>query len=76
MMEQSKQKQSKKSGFNFNIAFKELEGINEWFSGEDIDIDLALTKFKRGMEVAKEIEGHLKEVENEFKKVKKNGLKL
>ena len=62
---------NKKTQFNFKSAFKELEAINEWFSGEDVDIDLALTKFKRGMEVAKEIESRLKEVENEFKKVKK-----
>lgn len=60
-----------KPSFNFKKAFEELEKINEWFSGENIDIDEALAKFTRGMELVKEAKKHLKEAENQFVKIKK-----
>ena len=58
-----------KQNFNFKKAFEELEKINEWFSGEDIDIDEALEKFKCGSELVKEAKKYLKEAENQFKRV-------
>lgn len=60
-----------KQNFNFKKAFEELEKINEWFSGEDIDIDEALEKFKRGSELVKEAKKHLQEAENKFTRIKK-----
>ena len=60
-----------KQSFNFKKAFKELEDINEWFSGDDIDIDEALEKFKRGSELVKEAKKHLKEAENKFTRIRK-----
>ncbi|MEK7582870.1 MAG: exodeoxyribonuclease VII small subunit [Patescibacteria group bacterium] len=60
-----------KQNFNFKKAFEELEKINEWFSGEDIDIDEALEKFKRGTELVKEAKKHLKEAENKFTRIRK-----
>ena len=35
--------------FNFARSFKRIEEINEWFQGEDIDLDEALKKYKEGM---------------------------
>lgn len=63
-----------KQNFNFKKTFEELESINEWFSGEDIDIDEALEKFKRGTELVKEAKKHLKEAENKFTRIKKDTL--
>lgn len=60
-----------KQSFNFKKAFEELEKINEWFSGEDIDIDEALEKFKRGSELVKEAKKHLKEAGNKFTRIRK-----
>ncbi len=60
-----------KQNFNFKKAFEELEKINEWFSGEDIDIDEALEKFKRGSELVKEAKKHLAEAENKFTRIRK-----
>ncbi|OGN28980.1 MAG: exodeoxyribonuclease VII small subunit [Candidatus Yanofskybacteria bacterium RIFCSPLOWO2_01_FULL_49_25] len=61
----------KKTDFDFKTAFAELEKLSEWFQREDIDLNEGLAKYKRGMELVKEIEKHLKGTENEFKKVKK-----
>jgi len=60
-----------KQNFNFKKAFEELEKINEWFSGSDIDIDEALEKFKRGTELVKEAKKDLKEAENNFTRIRK-----
>jgi len=60
-----------KQNFNFKKAFEELEKINEWFQSEDIDIDEALAKFKKGMELVKETKQHLTKAENDFKRIRK-----
>lgn len=51
--------------------FEELEKMSEWFSRDDIDIDEALAKYKRGMELVKIARELLKEAENEFEKIEK-----
>ena len=60
----SKQKGLKK-------LFEELDELSEWFSRDDIDIDEALEKFKKGMELVKISKEHLKEAENQFKRIRK-----
>ena len=45
--------------------------MSEWFSRDDIDIDEALAKYKRGMELVKIARELLKEAENEFEKIEK-----
>lgn len=60
-----------KEKFNFSQVFKEVEEINQWFQGEDIDIDEALKKFKYGLELIKKCQERLKEVENKFYDIKK-----
>jgi exodeoxyribonuclease VII small subunit len=63
---------SKFSDFNLKKAFEELDALNAWFEREDIDLDEALDKFKRGMELVRQAKERLKDVENEFETVKKS----
>jgi exodeoxyribonuclease VII small subunit len=57
--------------FNFTKACKEIEEINEWFQGEDIDLDEALKKYEKGMELIAKCKERLKEAENKFEEIKK-----
>lgn len=59
-----------KEKFNFSEAYKELEQINEWFQKDDIDIDEALKKYERGLELINLCKKRLKEVENKFEDIK------
>ncbi|MBI2003064.1 MAG: exodeoxyribonuclease VII small subunit [Candidatus Wildermuthbacteria bacterium] len=60
-----------KESFNFAKAYEEIEQINEWFQKADIDLDQALEKYKRGMELVRTCKERLKEAENKFEEVKK-----
>ena len=60
---------SKKSDFTESV--NKLEEINSWFQNEDIDLDEGLYKLKTGKELIKKCRTRLKEVENEFIKIKK-----
>jgi len=57
--------------FNFTKAYQEIEDINEWFQREDIDLDEALQKYEKGMELIKKCNQRLKEAENKFEEIKK-----
>lgn len=57
--------------FNFKKAFEELETLSVWFQQPDIDLDEALKKYQHGMELVKIAQQHLKKVENEFERIKK-----
>ena len=57
--------------FNFTKAYQEIEEINEWFQGEEIDLDEALRKYERGMELINQCKERLKETENKFEEIKK-----
>ena len=57
--------------FNFTKAYKEIEEINEWFQRDDIDLDEALKKYERGMELIKKCKERLKQAENKFEELKK-----
>ena len=57
--------------FNFTKAYQEVEGINDWFQKEDIDLDEALEKFQRGMDLIKKCKERLKDAENKFEEIKK-----
>ena len=59
----------KKSDFTQSV--NKLEEINTWFQNEDIDLDEGLYKLKAGKELIKKCRTRLKEVENEFIKIKK-----
>lgn len=57
--------------FNFTKAYQEIEEINEWFQSEEIDLDEALRKYERGMELINKCKERLKEAENKFEEIKK-----
>jgi len=57
--------------FNFTKAYQEIEEINEWFQEEEIDLDEALRKYERGMELINKCKERLKEAENKFEEIKK-----
>lgn len=57
--------------FNFTKAYQEVEEINNWFQDEDIDLDEALKKFQRGMDLIEKCKERLKNAENKFEEIKK-----
>lgn len=57
--------------FNFTKAYQEVEEINSWFQEEDINLDEALEKFQRGMDLIKKCKERLKDAENKFEEIKK-----
>lgn len=56
--------------FNFESAMKELEEITLWFERPDVELDLSLAKFERGLELSNALKNHLQEVENKVQKIK------
>ena len=61
----------KKQEINLSKAFEELEEINAWFQGEDFDLEAALKKYTRGMELVHACEEQLKQAENKIIEIKK-----
>ena len=57
--------------FNFTKAYQEIEEINKWFQQEELDLNEALEKYKRGMELIKKCKEQLKEAENKFEEIKR-----
>lgn len=57
--------------FDFEKGMKELESITEWFEQPDVDLDLSLAKFERGLELSNELKDYLQKVENKVEKIKK-----
>lgn len=54
-------------------SLKKLKEIVLWFDNqEEIDVETALEKVKQGVVLIKESRGQLKELENEFEKVKQD----
>ncbi|PSO44575.1 exodeoxyribonuclease VII small subunit [Candidatus Saccharibacteria bacterium SW_7_54_9] len=68
MSEQKTTPANDSSGFQQQL--EELERIVNWFeSGEMEDVDQALKTFKRGMELARELEKRLQEAENTVQEI-------
>ena len=65
-------KKSKPAGdkFDFGSAYKELEEIVVWFEKGEVDLDVGLEKFERGLALAKKCKDRLKEVENKVSAIK------
>ena len=57
--------------FNFTKAYQEIEEINEWFQSEEIDLDEALQKYEKGMDLINKCKERLREAENKFEEIKK-----
>lgn len=63
---------SKEKEIPLGESLKRLEAITDWFEAqEEIDVEKALEKVKEGVSLLKASKARLKEVENEFKIVKK-----
>ncbi len=53
-------------------TLRKLKGIVEWFDQqEEVDVEAGLEKVKEGTALIKESKKRLRELENEFEKVKK-----
>lgn len=50
----------------------ELESIISWFESDEADIDQAEAQYKRGLELAAELEKRLKEARNNIIKLKQS----
>jgi exodeoxyribonuclease VII small subunit len=55
---------------DFGTKLKELEAITAWFESDEVDLDAALAKFERGMQLADELKRELQRVENRVEKIK------
>ena len=55
---------------DFGAKLKELEAITEWFESDDVELDAALSKFERGMQLAGELKKDLQEIENRVEVIK------
>lgn len=55
---------------NFGAKLHELEAITEWFESEEVDLNAALAKFERGMQLAGELKSELDQAENRVEKIK------
>lgn len=51
--------------------FEELEKITSELDRDSVDLDEALEKFERGLEIAAELKGRLRDVEQKVEKIKK-----
>ncbi|MEW6617547.1 MAG: exodeoxyribonuclease VII small subunit [Patescibacteria group bacterium] len=62
----------KKESKQFKDQLKEIEKILEWFNAqEELDVEEALEKVKQASALIKLSKTRLKEVENEFKNIKR-----
>ena len=63
----------KDSKENIARSLDELEKIVRWFDEQDrVDVQEGLAKVREGAALVKELRGHLKTVENEFRELKKD----
>lgn len=56
--------------FDFTKAYKEIEEINDWFQNEEIDLEKALDKYERGMELIEKCKKRLNKAKNKFEEIK------
>lgn len=59
-----------KSSRQIGKLFEELEKITGELDGDSVDLDEALEKFERGLEIAAELKNRLREVEQKVEKIK------
>lgn len=63
----------KKTENNLKENLKKISEIVSWFESEnDLDLEKALEQIKLGAKLVKESKEKLKEIENEFKEIKKD----
>lgn len=63
----------KKTENNLKENLKKISEIVSWFESEnDLDLEKALEQIKLGAKLVKESKEKLKEIENEFREIKKD----
>lgn len=55
---------------DFGAKLQELEAITEWFESDEVDLNAALAKFERGMQLADELKRELAQIENRVETIK------
>ncbi len=60
----------KDSAVNYHKMSQELDLLLEELQSGDLDIDQAVIKYERGMQILEEMETYLKTAENKVKKIK------
>ena len=55
---------------DFGAKLKELEAITAWFESGEVDLNAALAKFERGMQLADELKQELQQIENRVEAIK------
>lgn len=68
---QASKKESRSKRVDFAKELQELEAIVAWFESGDVDLDEALSKFERGMELSARLKDHLQTVANKVEVIKK-----
>ncbi len=61
---------AKSSKKNYQDLEAELREIIAWFEGDSFDVDEALRKYQRGLELIKELEVYLGTAENTVRELK------
>lgn len=56
---------------SFATQFAELEAITTWFERDNVDLEEGITKFERGMQLAKELRERLKSAEVKIEEIRK-----
>ncbi len=59
-----------KTPADFGAKLEELEAITAWFESDEVDLNAALAKFERGMQLAGELKTELTTIENRVEKIK------
>ena len=57
--------------FDFTKGYEELESIVQDFESRELDLEKDLPKFERGLELAKKLQGRLKEIENTVQEIER-----
>lgn len=61
----------KKKELTFAAAYEELESITAWFESDEMELEAALKKFERGLELAAVCKKSLATIENTITDLKK-----
>lgn len=56
---------------SFATQFAELEAITTWFERDNVDLEEGITKFERGMQLAKELRERLRGAEVKIEEIRK-----
>lgn len=59
-----------KKPLSFGEAFHQLERLTEELENESLDLDRALEKFERGLELKQQLEGRLRSVEERVERIR------